>query len=377
MPRYPLASETVQGMPSGVFSKVAHRIAAISGERYPLHVGDTWLEPAEGCHLADFREDRHPGMHTYAPPRGEASLIEAITTLRDVPADRILVSAGATGGLGALACATVSPGEEVLILSPFWPLIRGIVTLHHGVPIEVPILGMQVPDDVIHAIEARVSERTVAIYINTPNNPTGVVYSRAMLQAIATFAKSRGLWIWSDEVYEGIVYDGAALSIRTMAPERTFSVYSFSKTYGMAGNRCGYILGPDAEVMGSVRKATVHHYYSACTGAQLAAAAVMQSGGPWLDKAVVHYRDAGFAAADALGVERPQGGTFLFVDVSSVLDGRGIHGFMVDCIDRGLILAPGDSCGSDYEHYVRLCFTSAAPTVVARGVDVLAGLLGR
>ena len=70
MPRYPMPSDTVQGMPAGVFSKVAHRIAAIQGERYPLHVGDTWLKPAETCHMADFSESEHPRMHTYAPPRG-------------------------------------------------------------------------------------------------------------------------------------------------------------------------------------------------------------------------------------------------------------------------------------------------------------------
>ena len=73
MPRYPSASKTVQGMPSGVFSKVAHRIAAIAGERYPLHVGDTWLQPALGCHLADFSEVDHPGMHTHA-------LLELVTS---------------------------------------------------------------------------------------------------------------------------------------------------------------------------------------------------------------------------------------------------------------------------------------------------------
>ena len=67
MPRYPMPSDTVQEMPSGVFSKVAHRIASIQGERYPLHVGDTWLEPADSCHMADFTEAEHPGMHTYAP----------------------------------------------------------------------------------------------------------------------------------------------------------------------------------------------------------------------------------------------------------------------------------------------------------------------
>lgn len=375
MPRYPSASQTVQGMPSGVFSKVAHRIAAITGERYPLHVGDTWLQPASGCHLSDFSEADHPGMHTYAPPRGEPTLMDTITGLRGVQAERVIVCSGATGGLGALACATVSPGEEVLVLAPFWPLIRGIVTLHHGVPVEVPTLGIDDPAELVALLKERVTERTAAIYVNTPNNPTGRVYSEAMMEAIAGFARAHGLWIWSDDVYEGIVFEGGAPSMGAVAPERTFSVYSFSKTYGMAGNRCGYILGPSAEMMSSVRKATVHHYYSACTGSQLAAAAVLKGGSSWLETAVNHYRQAGYSAADTLGLERPQGGTFLFIDVSAVLDERGLQGFMIDCIDRGLILAPGDSCGSDYGSFVRLCFTSAAPDVVARGVDVLAGLL--
>ena len=377
MPRYPSASKTVQGMPSGVFSKVAHRIASIQGERYPLHVGDTWLQPADGCHLEDFAESAHPGMHTYAPPRGHPDLIRAITQRRGVAGDRIIVSAGATGGMGALACATVSPGEEVLILAPFWPLIRGIVTLHHGVPVEVPTLGLDDPADLLAALEARVSENTAAIYLNTPNNPTGRIYGPDILEAIAAFARKHGLWIWSDDVYEGIVFEGHSSSVREWAPERTFSVYSFSKTYGMAGNRCGYILGPNAEIMSSVRKATVHHYYSACTGAQLAAAAVLERGDAWLASAVRHYKDSGYAAAERLGLPPPQGGTFLFVDVSQVLDERGLHGFMVDCIDRGLILAPGDSCGNEYSQFVRLCFTSAAPELVGRGVEVLAELLGR
>ena len=162
-----------------------------------------------------------------------------------------------------------------------------------------------------------------------------------------------------------------------VAPEHTFSVFSFSKTYGMAGNRCGYVVGPSASVMRSVRKATVHHFYSACTASQLAAANVLEKGGPWLRSAVKSYRAAGYAAADRLGLERPQGGTFLFVDVGPHLDERGMHGFMLDCIEEGLILAPGGSCGSDYGHFVRLCFTSAPPDVVGRGVDVLAKHLGR
>jgi aspartate/methionine/tyrosine aminotransferase len=377
MPRYPEPSDTVQGMPAGVFSKVAHRIAAIEGERYPLHVGDTWLEPADGCHMADFVEADHPGMHTYAPPRGEPSLLKAITARHGVEAGQVIVTAGATGALGALACATISPGEEVLILSPFWPLIRGIVTLHHGVPVEVPVLDALTPEDYVAALSARVTPSTAAIYVNTPNNPTGRVLSEAVLAAIAGFARENGLWIWSDEVYEGIVFEGEAVPMGRVAPERTFSVYSFSKTYGMAGNRCGYIIGPTPTIMSSVRKSTVHHFYSACTASQLAAAAVLDRGQPWLDAAVQHYKLAGQQAADRLGLAHPQGGTFLFLDVGDVLDDRGLQGFLEDCIARGLILAPGSSCGEHYGDHVRVCFTSAPPDVVARGVEILAELTGR
>lgn len=377
MPRFPHASRTVAAMPSGVFSKVAHRIAAIETERYPLHVGDTYLEPALGCHLSDFTADSYPLVHTYSPPRGHPVLLDAIAQHHSVSSDRVIVTAGATGALGAIACAQVDPGEEVLILSPFWPLIRGIVQLHHGVPVEVPTLGLVDDSLVIEALEARCTDRTVALYINTPHNPTGRVMSAPLLDAIAAFARRHDLWIWSDEVYRGIVFEHPSAAVADAAPERTMSVFSVSKTYGMAGNRVGYAVGPDAATMASLRKATVHHFYSATTAAQLAAAAVLNSGADWLASAVDRYRDAGYAAADRLGVERPKGGTFLFVDVRDVLDERGTVGFLEDCIDRGLILAPGSSCGEHYPGHVRLCFTAAPPDVVARGVEVLAGLLGR
>jgi aspartate/methionine/tyrosine aminotransferase len=377
MPRFPAVSSTVDSMRTGVFSKVAHRIAGIDGEKYPLHVGDTWLEPANGCHMSDFSESEHPGMHTYAPPRGHPALLSAIEDVRGFEQHRVIVCAGATGGLGALACATISPGEEVIILSPFWPLIRGVVQLHHGVAVEAPILGLSEAADIVAVLESRLSSKTAAIYVNTPNNPTGLILSTKVLTAIADFAARHDLWIWSDEVYEDLLFDGETVPMAQIAPERTFSVHSFSKVYGMAGNRVGFVVGPNAELMASVRKATIHHFYSACTASQLAAATALRTARPWLDAALEHYRAAGQSAADALGLPHPQGGTFLFIDVAQSLDERGLHGFMNDCIDKGLILAPGDSCGQDYGTHVRLCFTSAPPDVVARGVQVLVDLLRR
>ncbi len=375
MPRYPTASSTVATMPAGVFSKLAHRIAEIEGERFQLAVGDTYLAPAQGCRMSDFDIERNPGMNTYAPPRGLPVLLDAISTSRGVDADRVIVTAGATGGLGALMGAWVDPGEEVLILSPFWPLIRGIVTLHHGVTVEVPTLGLHGAEAFVAALEEKVSTKTVAVYINTPNNPTGRVYKAAVMAGIAAFARRHELWIFSDEVYENIVFSGEHIGMASLAPERTFSVYSFSKAYGMAGNRVGYIVGPSKLVMATVRKATVHHFYGASTAGQMAAAAVLKVGSPWIADAVKRYQCAGEAAAEALGLTAPQGGTFLFIDVSHRLDDRGLEGFLIDCIEKGLILAPGPACGEDYPHHVRLCFTAAPPDVVGRGVGVLKRLL--
>ena len=101
-------------------------------------------------------------------------------------------------------------------------------------------------------------------------------------------------------------------------------------------------------------------------------------GGPWVERARAAYQAAGYAAADRLRLPRPQGGTFLFVDVSRGLhpgDEDPLHAFLVRCIERGLVLAPGVSSGHPYSTHVRLCFTSAPPDVVARGVNVLADLL--
>jgi len=363
-------------MRGGVFSQLAHRIATIQGERYPLHVGDTWMEPASGARMEDLRVEDHPGLHRYSLPRGRPDLLTALSDRRGVGAGRILISAGATCGLGSVAAALLNPGDEVMLMSPYWPLIRGIVQINRGKAVEVPFYDrLTSPDEVLRLLEAHCTERTVALYLNTPNNPTGKILTEDHLRAIADFARARGLWIWADEVYEDYAFASPHVAIGGIAPERTFSVYSFSKAYGMAGNRCGYIIGPDADTMTTVRRATTHQYYCAPNAAQLAALRVLECGDAWLANANRAYHQAGTAAADTLGVPHPEGGTFLFIDVAEHLDESGLHGFLVRCIDHGLILAPGSSCGAAYGSCVRLCFTSAPPDVVQRGTNVLASLL--
>ena len=379
VPRPPAVAPAVAALRGGVFSRLAHRIAQLDGEVYPLHVGDTWLEPLAGGRMQDLTTHALPALHRYTRPMGHPRLVAAAAARWGVPGDRILVSAGATGGLSAAAGALLAPGDEVLVLAPYWPLIPGVVATRGGVPVEVPFYDR--PGSVAARLAPHVSSRTVALYLNTPANPSGHVLSRETLAEIADFARAHELWIWSDEVYEDYVYDGEHVPMRALAPERTLTALSFSKAWGMAGNRCGLLLLPDAPgVVSAVRKVSLHATYAAGTASQLAAAVALESDGAWLRAARAAYRDAGRAAAASLGLPPPAGGTFLLVDVSAALerrDAEGLHRFLVRCVERNLVLAPGSACGAAYGQHVRLCFTAAPPDVVARGVAVLADLLGR
>jgi N-succinyldiaminopimelate aminotransferase len=264
-----------------------------------------------------------------------------------------------------------------LLVAPHWPLIDGIVRSFHGVPVDVPILGtIATPEDALRALEAALTPRTVALYLNTPNNPSGRVIPRSWLEVMVAWAVERNLWIFADEVYERYQYEGEHVACRVFAPEHTFAAYSFSKAYGMAGNRCGFMVGPERAML-ELRKIGTHTFYSAPTAGQLAGVRVLgPEGDVWVEAARQKYRAVGEQAAVRLGLEPPRGGTFLFFDVAPHLDERGLQGFLEACVEQGLLLAPGPSFGP-YPTHVRLCFTAAPPERTLRGVEILAGLLGR
>jgi N-succinyldiaminopimelate aminotransferase len=144
----------------------------------------------------------------------------------------------------------------------------------------------------------------------------------------------------------------------------------------MAGNRCGYVVGP-AEAIEQLKKIGLHSYYSTPTASQIAAVRVLAGPGEtWIARAREQYCETGRRVAERLGLPAPLGSTFLFFDVAPFLDETGLGGFLERCVDRGLFLAPGPSFGP-YPTHVRLCFTAAPPDVVLRGVEALAPLMGR
>ncbi len=380
MPRPPQTPPEIEAIPGAVYgpARSAHPAARV----VPLHVGDTWLSPFEGGRMQDLLQAEHPEIHRYSETRGIADLVEALVEkLRrrnglSVGPESVLVTAGATAGLAHVVGALASPGEEILVLAPFWPLIRGMIQAYKARPVEVPFYDrVDSPEAAVEAVRDRIGERTIALYLCTPSNPTGRVLPAAWLQALAELARERNLWLISDEVYEDLIYGGEHVSVARFAPERTFSAFSFSKAYGMAGYRTGYLAGPE-RALPAVHKVATQTSYSAPTAGQIAGLCALREGAEWLAAARACYREAGEGAAEALGLERPEGSTFLFFDVAERLDERGVPGFLADCLEEGVALSPGSSCGSDYGSWVRLSFTSAPPADVAHAARLLAKRLG-
>jgi aspartate/methionine/tyrosine aminotransferase len=377
MPRPPRFAPSTEAMPGAVFSPIAGRLREVPGV-CPLHIGDTWMEPFAGGRMQDLLEADHPGLHRYCETRGIPALIDAVVEkvrarneLRCEP-ENVLITAGATGGLCAALGAIASPGDEVLILAPFWPLIRGIVGAFRAEPVEVPFYDrVHSAADAVAAVAERATPRTSALYVSSPSNPTGRVLPEVWLAALAEWAEREGVWLISDEVYEDFVYRGRHVSAARLLPERTLTVFSFSKAYGMAGNRTGYLVGPAAAIT-QAQKISTHTFYAAPTSGQVAGLRALRGGAAWIARARECYEAVGRGAAERLGIAAPEGATFLFLDVSARLDERGIWGFLEDCVGDGIALAPGPSCGRDYESWVRLCYTAAPPDQVLAAVDRLA-----
>jgi N-succinyldiaminopimelate aminotransferase len=382
VPKPPATSANLLRLPGSVYSPLRSSGEALPKNLCPLNVGDTWLAPPPAVGRALARAESEAGSNRYTETRGIPELVAALTAKLCArngyagDASGVIVTAGATAGLGCALAALVDPGDEVLILAPFWPLIRGIAQGVGALPVEVPFF------DRVHTLEAALAvirsaltPRSAVLYLASPSNPTGRVLPRAWLEAIAALARRENLWLISDEVYEDYAYRVPHASLLELAPERTIASFSFSKAYGMAGLRIGYLAGPAPQIA-EAHKVGTHTYYCAPALSQRAALEVLGDGADWIARARSLYAEVGAEAAKRLGLPSPEGSTFLFFDAGAVLDGRGLFGFLEDCAGDGVALAPGSSSGSAYGSWVRLCYTAAPPEAVLAAVSAVAKRLG-
>ena len=386
MPRHPRFSDSTTTLTSSVYSDLAKRARAREGVVHALHVGDTYLEPIEGARAEAQRAADHPRLHNYAPVQGVPALLDAIVDRlsaragRPIDRESVQVMAGATSGLSIVSRTLLDPGDEVLLPSPFWPLIRGIIASRGAIPVQVPFydrLGDPAFDPE-KVLEEAVTDRTTAIYLNTPNNPTSRVVPEAVLEVVARVAKRHDLWVLADEAYEDLWLGDerpAPMWNRADLRDRTIASHTLSKSYGLAGARVGYTHGP-AEVMRAVRDLQTYQTYCAPRPMQLGGACALREGDGWLGEARRLYAEAGRRAADALRLPKPEGGTFLFFDARPHMgEGESLMGLLGRCLDAGVLLTPGSASGEHYDTFVRLCFTAVPPEELSDALARLSGVL--
>ncbi len=387
MARHPHVSPTAATLSAAVYSNLVQKGAARKERTFALQVGDTWRDPPACARAEAQRTADHPRLHAYAPVQGVPVLLDAIQARmrarhgEKIDREAIQVMLGATAGLAVVVDALIDPGDEVIVLAPFWPLIRGIIASRGATPVQVPFFDrLGAPGfDPEAAVARAVTPRTAAIYVNSPNNPTGRVLPPDVVAALARVARRHDLWVLSDDVYEDLAYVDPGRPVWTHPDlrERTIVTHSFSKSYALAGARVGYAHGP-AEAMRGVRGVQTFITYSAPTPFQFAAARVLVEGEEWLRETRAIYADAGRRAATALGLPAPEAGAFLFFDASPHFrPGEGLDGFLERCLDAGVLLTPGAAAGKDYSTFVRLCFTAVPPDDLDLAMAAVRRVIGR
>jgi len=387
MPRYPALSQATQGLTSRVYTGLLDLAKNHAPEVFALNVGDTFMLPPEAARAESLRTADLPQLHNYAEVRGEPVLLKAIEADlrardRPVPADRIQVTAGATSGLDLICRTLLSPGDEVIVLAPFWPLIRGVVSASGATAVELPFfteLG-KADFDLEAALASVVTPRTTAIYLNTPHNPTGVILDRNQLSAIAAFAERHDLWILCDEAYDQLWFDKAPpapLWTREEVRARCVVAHTLSKTYAMAGARIGFVHGP-GPVMDALSGLQTFATYCAPKPMQIGAARALAGtdGRTFPRQVAQHYAQGAQLAASTLGLSRPESGPFLYFDAQRFTRaGETPAGFLERCAKAGVVLTAGGATGKAYASFARLCYTSVDRPTLSRAMQVLSGVI--
>ncbi len=316
----------------------------------------------------------------YAPSSGilelRAAMANKLRTKNNIPAqpsDIIVLNGGMQGLFGAFQ-SVVNPGDEVLVFSPYWTPIRDLIAHCQGKAILVPTKEARE-----HGFEktlARYSTgRTRAIYYNTPQNPTGIVFTRDEAHSVSRFAQERDLIVIADEAYEDLIYDEEHCSIASIEGmfERTITVFTLSKSYAMTGWRIGYTAAQEPWMTG-LRKTTLYSSNGVSTPTQWAALAAATTKSDTVETNRTAYRqrrDLLLAGLNGLGLicEIPAGAFYAFPDVSRVSsDSREAAEILLERAQVATV--PGVVFGEHGEGHLRFSFSTSIENIEA-GLDSL------
>ncbi|MBL8790043.1 MAG: pyridoxal phosphate-dependent aminotransferase [Rhizobiales bacterium] len=349
---------------------IAGRQRAARGEKLIfLSIGEPDLAPPMAIIDVADRQMR-AGRLRYSAGRGELHLREALArhytrqTGRTIGADQFLFLPGTQAALAVTFMAIIEPGNEVLLLDPYYATYEAVVTAPGGIPVPVPLD----PDRGFHpdldAIERAVTPRTRAILLNSPSNPTGAVFTRAENLAIGEIARRHDLWMVSDEVYASMIHGNHTFHspfFEKELEERTIVVSSISKSHALPGFRAGWVAGsadfcdhllPVSETLlfgcqpfleDATAFALDNHFdeTDAMKRAYLARARVLMNG---------------VKSARGVTTHLPEGGMFLMLDVRGTgLSGEDFARRLLD--EEAVVTMPGESFGARGAGHCRVALT--------------------
>jgi len=282
--------------------------------------------------------------------------------------DVIVVNGGMQGLFGAFQ-SVVDPGDEVLIFSPYWTPIKDLVAHCNGRLVLVPTDEAR-RDGFRTTLARHATERTRAIYFNTPTNPSGVVFTREETEEVARFAIDRDLVVVADEAYEDIVFDGEHVSIASLEgmANRTITSFTLSKSFAMTGWRIGYVVATEPWMTG-LKKATLYSSNGVSTPNQWAALAAFTTESDFLETSRAAYRerrDLLLAGLNELGLtcSLPAGAFYAFPDVTRIsADSREAAEILLN--RARVATVPGVVFGPQGEGRVRFSYSTSIETIEA------------
>jgi aspartate/methionine/tyrosine aminotransferase len=315
-------------------------------------------------------------LPTTGVPRLRQLLMEKMQQKNGIPigsADEVQVTNGGTHAIYAAMHALLEPGDEVIVPDPEWPPTMAIIISAQGVPVPVPLreeLGFRWNID---DVERAITPKTKAIYINSPNNPAGGIMTRADLERLAAIAKERNLWVFSDEAYEDMVFEGEHVSIASLPGmyERTIPLYTFSKTYAVTGVRMGYYAIRDAAIRARAMKVVLYTTSNVSSLTQYGAIGALEGSQACIDefktelklRRDMFYAGIADAAPGILSGTPPAGAFYAFLKINADwvkdkgLPGESVSWAMAEHLIKGARIGcvPGVDFGANSEGYLRFC----------------------
>jgi aspartate aminotransferase len=373
----------------------ARRLKAKGIEVLDFALGEPDFDTPANIQEAAFGAIRK-GLTHYTPPAGIPELRQALAQLytRDhglkTDAAQVIVSNGAKHSIHNALMAVCGPGDEVIIPAPYWVSYSDLVKLTGAVPVIVTTPESASFKLTPGQLKKAITPRTKLLMINSPSNPTGVVYDRAELEALADVVLETGIGVLSDEIYEQLTYGDVKptcfASIRPGLADRTITISGVSKTYAMTGWRIGWAIAPEpvAKFMGDVQSQETSNPCSVSQWAALEAIVGPQDSVVAMKEQFAKRRDfvlKRIAMLPDVTCLPPGGAFYAFMNISKyfgrTLKGKEIVDSKSFCLhalaEANVALVMGSAFGA--EGYARMSFATDMKTL-ERGFDALAAFLG-